>query len=651
MNSGTTQLTTVSQSGSPGPEQRVRALAGRPLRIALVERCGDNRSRYSPLAIMCLRAALDDDEQVRATGACVELLSFTMSDSIAYMISAIVDANPDILGFSCQGWTFVDFMAVAASIRQYRSETLIIVGGNHVTGRGSQILSRYPAIDLVFHGEGEIAFVEAVQNIYQGVAPLSSYRAISYRGPSDVVTTEAAPRVRDLCELPSPYATAPERTLGEIDVALIETNRGCPYHCAFCFWGGAVGQKIGRGHVDRFRDELRVIVENKIDAVWICDANFGILQEDVEIARLLVASYREHGYPRTVQATWAKNNVRRVREIIEILRDGGLHNEVWLPLQTMSSRSLELADRNTKGRQELLDLALHLAGEGMWVGCELIFGLPGETLEDFFAGYDSLFPRFKRTLIHPLVVLPSTTYAERREELGLVTFRPGAIDYELVYQHSTLSVDDNREGLSRMLSEWLLVFSGFARETVRAIVASSPLTATQCLCRFRDFVFHDSSSTAKRLRHCYERVWDEVFFDLQLKGILRGIVLDDMDAASRFLAQFLDTLGLSARARELIRSFADYDRLHMPRTDLTGAPELVVSEHEFPFNVDSSARELLVGRWFDTDGAIPHEPVTIVMEHLAGFREHAYRDNIDIGGRWDGRVVNVRKGTSITHAC
>ena len=28
------------------------------------------------------------------------------------------------------------------------------------------------------------------------------------------------------------------------DVGMLETNRGCPYSCSFCYWGGATGQKV-----------------------------------------------------------------------------------------------------------------------------------------------------------------------------------------------------------------------------------------------------------------------------------------------------------------------------------------------------------------------------------------------------------------------
>jgi len=72
----------------------------------------------------------------------------------------------------------------------------------------------------------------------------------------------------------------------------------------------------------------------------------------------------------------------------------------------------------------MMELGQEILRRGGKVGVELIFGLPGETLKEFRSAYDELFLKFPSLLLHPLWILPNTTYDADRETLGLVTVRP-----------------------------------------------------------------------------------------------------------------------------------------------------------------------------------------------------------------------------------
>ena len=89
--------------------------------------------------------------------------------------------------------------------------------------------------------------------------------------------------------MPSPYLTGifdelikenPE----EKWLASWETNRGCPFSCTYCDWGSATNSKVSRMHLDRVYAELDWFSKNKVEFIFCCDANFGMLPRDYDIA-------------------------------------------------------------------------------------------------------------------------------------------------------------------------------------------------------------------------------------------------------------------------------------------------------------------------------------------------------------------------------
>ena len=67
-------------------------------------------------------------------------------------------------------------------------------------------------------------------------------------------------------------------------ILMYETDRGCPYMCTYCDWGGATEDKVSKFPLDQIYDDVMWLGQNKIPYVFLCNANFGILKRDVQIA-------------------------------------------------------------------------------------------------------------------------------------------------------------------------------------------------------------------------------------------------------------------------------------------------------------------------------------------------------------------------------
>mgnify|MGYP003962005913 CR=1 FL=1 len=102
-------------------------------------------------------------------------------------------------------------------------------------------------------------------------------------------------------------------------IPLFETNRGCPFGCTYCAWGVAALSKVRQRPLEVVFAEIDYVAENSSGQVnWIfCDANFGMLPRDVEIAKKIKSVCTEKGFPLSVTLWHAKNSGKRNVEILK----------------------------------------------------------------------------------------------------------------------------------------------------------------------------------------------------------------------------------------------------------------------------------------------------------------------------------------------
>ncbi|GGZ41688.1 KedN5 family methylcobalamin-dependent radical SAM C-methyltransferase [Streptomyces poonensis] len=405
-----------------------------------------------PLASGYLKSTLMADDEI-SPHIEVSIKNFRGGTTNAVMANALFsEGPPDILAFSVLGWNYQSFGALAATFRQLNPAGLVVFGGTHVTNQAARVFRMFPEVDVVVNGEGELTFRELVRARLTGADrhALGSVAGISYRAPDGkVVTTEERPRLDNLEQIPSPFLTGALELTDEngefrYDVALMETNRGCPYKCAFCYWGGAVGQKVRAFSTERLRRELKLFAKLKVHTIVACDANFGLLPGDLEFVEALIETRDTYGFPRALETSWAKNKSKTFFRIVQRMKEAGMHSSFTLALQTLSDSALETMNRRNMKVNEWEDLAAWLDREGLDCYAELIWGAPGETVESFMEGYDRLARRVSRIAVYPILLLPNTDYMEKKELFGITATRGDRDDFEYVLAHNTMTFADNQ---------------------------------------------------------------------------------------------------------------------------------------------------------------------------------------------------------------
>ena len=143
--------------------------------------------------------------------------------------------KPNIVGFSCYCWNMDKVLDLSRLLKQLYPEIKIILGGPEVGPVAHKYIMENPAVDIIVRGEGEVTFQELLRS-YLGVdGSLASVKGITYRENDRIVSTEERPLLDDLGDIPSPYLAGILTPRDE--VTYLETFRGCPYRCAFCFEG------------------------------------------------------------------------------------------------------------------------------------------------------------------------------------------------------------------------------------------------------------------------------------------------------------------------------------------------------------------------------------------------------------------------------
>ena len=391
-------------------------------------------------------------------------VSFTFSehpstDSAEHIARTVVAAEADLVAVSHYAWNHsqlcrtLDLLSSAGT-----NLPRIVLGGANCAGRfGATMLRRYPIISALVEGEGEPAFKDICESLADSPAknPFLTARNTRFRSRTgEIIALNLGHRLSTLDEVPSPYLTGLLPTFPS--PLLYETNRGCPYRCAFCYWGNG-NSRINRMSDERVREEFIYFAREKVRAVFLADANFGIFESDVALAALIAEVNAQHGYPfKFVGMNYAKNSRDRVLDIATHFRTGTMFTSTTLALQSVTAEAEKLSQRYATTPKNFVHLVRSAHERGLSTYTDLILGMPGETIDEFMDGLAAVIstgiPAIK---IHQLSVLPGTEFYDKQDEFGLVTVAQGephranesTYSEFLVHSHPKMTQADVLRGL------------------------------------------------------------------------------------------------------------------------------------------------------------------------------------------------------------
>ncbi|NLP48494.1 MAG: radical SAM protein [Clostridiales bacterium] len=396
---------------------------------------------YLSYSIGSLAAYAWADDKIKET---YELCDFIYKrENPEKVLESIKD--PFLVGFSSYVWNMQYNLKLAALVKEKHPQCLILFGG-HNASSDSADLARHPFIDILVHGEGEIPFRSILIQLEKG-EDLDDIANISYRTADGDLHTTQKQAQPDIGDFPSPFLEGYFDKMMEdenMKFSLIwETNRGCPHMCAYCDWG-ELSSKVRTFPMQRIRDEIKWMAENKIEYIYCADANFGILDRDEELIDLIVESKLKTGYPQKFKTNFTKGREEFVVGLGKKLMDHQIGKSPTLSFQTLNPTALENINRKNMNLEHFNKLIALYASMGITVYSEMILGLPGETYESFTQGLCTLLEngQHKSIGVYPCELLPNALVSDPdyMEKHGIKAQLIPFSQY-----HCTLAEDDIQE--------------------------------------------------------------------------------------------------------------------------------------------------------------------------------------------------------------
>ena len=346
------------------------------------------------------------------------------------MVDAIKEAPPDILGLGDYTWNTDLNYRIIEFAKSYSNDLIAILGGPNlpVNEDGQKdYLTKRSLVDFSVVDQGEPGFMNFLNRVLENAgnraqmkdAPIDGCVFLSSEKKRLVVGKGVGGEFSLLNEVPSPYLSGIlDEFFGSNVIPIIETDRGCPYTCAFCAWGKTTNCKVRPFDISRVKAELDYITEQvkKTDYtnfLYIADANFGIFERDKEIAEYMKQLNVNSGYPRKINAAWAKNTPNRIIDMAEILGD---MVEVTMSFQSMDPVVLENIKRSNIKTSAFMELQKQFSKKGIPTTSELILGMPGETKESHLEALRVLLDAGAGNLINYNCMILGGTVLETREE-------------------------------------------------------------------------------------------------------------------------------------------------------------------------------------------------------------------------------------------
>jgi len=343
-----------------------------------------------PLGAACLKQAARS-----VPGVQVDILPESVASYLgdAALLKILFDRKPDIVGFTVYCWNLRRSIYFAKELKENYSPR-IVFGGPEITPDNSALDRRY--VDFFVYGEGEAVFIKLLQDpaVWEKRSSMQTAGAIFKRSPSPYLLNVLEPEIENLM--------------------LLETQRGCPYRCGYCYY-------------NKSHDRLSCV-----DEVHLLQGVQWALDHQVKELYLLDPSLNVRPDLKSLLKKISRINKDRKLAIVSEIRAEAVDAELaglfaaagfsWfeIGLQSTNPRALQIMNRPAN-IQRFARGAKLLKENGIVPAIDLIVGLPGDDLIGFDRSIEFVAQKDLQDDIQafPLSVLPGTDFRLNSDKLGL----------------------------------------------------------------------------------------------------------------------------------------------------------------------------------------------------------------------------------------
>ena len=388
--------------------------------------------------------------------------------------------DPSFVGFSCYMWNVAYNLALAKAVKEKYPEAIISFGGPQIPD-DTEYLENYDFIDVLTHGEGETVFYELLSAIGDG-KDFSEIKNISFRKEGEIKHNPKGEPC-DLTDFPSPYTNGyfdyivdDEKHAGVQFDTVLESNRGCPFGCIYCYFSRS-GNSFRLFPLEKVKAELLWMAKKKVTFCVCADSNFGMIDRDEEIADYIIEIKKKYGYPERIETLAGKNKTEVTFRINQKFEKVGLNRGISVAVQSMNPEVLRIIGRKNMTFESLCAQLKMYRENGMYTYTDLILGLPGETFESYCNGLFTVIEAGQHYSINVnrCELLPNT--ALHSKEM-IEKYKIKTIKSNLCQNHTHITEDDSLGSRSEIVVETSTMSSAEWREALRI---STMVLAFHCM--------------------------------------------------------------------------------------------------------------------------------------------------------------------------
>ncbi len=398
--------------------------------------------------------------------------------------------------FSNYMWNDVKNLEFSAIVKAANPNSITIHGGPSTPKYekdAEEFFAKYPHVDIAVRGEGEATLADLLDHLDldnpTNLDVLRDVPGITFRTANGVQRTADRERIADVNTIPSPFLMGLFDEFGSASAsAVLESNRGCPYGCTFCDWGSATLSKVRKFDLDRVYAELEWCASHQIKEASIADANFGMLERDVDITRKIAELRAKYNFPQSVNINYAKNQVRYLKDIITIMADANILAEGVVSLQTTDPQTLDVIDRTNIKLEKYNELSAEFRQSRLPLAADIMMGMPGSTPQAFMGDLQMCTDRDIRVRANPTHLLPNAPMnaPDYRAKHGIVA-KPG----ETIMETATYTREEWYEMDSLRVAYYLLDSYGVLRYIARFVRRELAMGEVEFYDRLRSDVHAD----------------------------------------------------------------------------------------------------------------------------------------------------------------
>jgi len=430
------------------------------------------------------------------------IVEFTINQRPIDILEQLLEMQPKIIGFGIYIWNCQQTLELIQLIKCVAPDIKIILGGPEISYETEQ-QQLFDHCDYVITGTADFSFYQLCRELRDGKAPTQK------------ILRSKPFALDDLCY---PYQWYNDDDIKN-RVTYIEASRGCPFKCEFCL--SSLDKTAYPFKLESFLHEMEALYHRGARHFKFVDRTFNLkIKNSLQVLDFFLDKKDPELFLHF--EVIPDHLPDALKQKLVLFPEGSLQFEVGI--QTFNSvvqKHISRRQNNEKSKQNLIWLKQNTTAH---IHADLIFGLPGETLQSFEKSFDQLYScaphEIQMGILKRLRGSPIIRHIE-----------PFDMRFSPIPPYSILSNKDvsfeQMQQINRFARYWDMIGnSGRFSQTLPWLVGDSPFAN---FLQLTDWLFEQTGQTHRiNLKRLYELVARacECLFPLQYDQLIRALEID-----------------------------------------------------------------------------------------------------------------------------